>query len=676
MSEDLFRVQESGERRLKLQRSKQRQWVEDGFWSPDIKDEHSIQYSQTDGYVGTILSNRRLSFLIAVLAGFFLILFARAFYLQIVRGPDYLASADANRLRFESITSDRGLIYDRYFTPLVRNIPNYVALVTPSQLPDGAAQRQEFLRDLYQRHFVNYTDQNFDDFFRGIEDNLANPATRDKEQVIARHLRQDDAILLQVDANRVKGIRIEYVTRRDYLNEGPIAGRAEDTNVYPPVKSLSHLLGYITSLHPGEYEALKNDGYIYNDFIGRTGLEAAYEERLRGTFGRREIEVDAQGNLKQILTQQPPSDGLSLLTSLDLELQRAAESILTDYLHKEKRARGTVIAADPQSGEILAMVNLPTYDNNLFARGISQKEYQALTEDPNQPLFSRAIAGEYPSGSTFKPIVAAAGLAEGVITPRTTLTSLGGIRINQWFFPDWKSGGHGATNVYKALGESVNTYFYIIGGGYQEREGLGVARITDYAHKFGFDKTLGIDLPQEASGFLPSKEWKESEKGERWYIGDTYHLAIGQGDLLVTPLQITMMMASFANGGTLHQPHLVTSYVDKDQNVVEVINPQVLEPQVVDEEAILVVQQGLRQVVTTGSGRKLSDLPMTAAGKTGTAQWHSSKDPHAWFTGYAPFNQPRIVITVLVEEGKEGSGIATDVARDILLWWYENRLKS
>lgn len=676
MSEDLFRVQEPRHRRFKLMRSKQREWVEDGFWSPDIKDEHSLHYSQTDGYVGTILSKRRLSVLISILAGFFFILLSRAFHLQVVLGAEYQGMADTNRLRFENIASDRGLIYDRYFTPLVRNVPNYIALITPNQLPDELTARKEFLRELYQKHFVHYTDKSFDDFFSTIEEYRNNSSTANKEQIIARHLRQDDAVLLQVESNRLNGIRIEYVTRREYLNEGPTAGRAEDTNVYPPVKSLSHILGYITSLQQGEYENLKSKGYIYNDSVGRTGLEASYEEVLRGTFGRREIEVDSQGRLKQVLTQVSAQDGLSLLTSLDLELQRAAESIMSEHMDKMEKSRGAVIAVDPQNGEVLALVNLPTYDNNLFAKGISYDDFQRLINDTNQPLYPRAVAGEYPSGSTFKPVVAAAGLQEGVVTQRTTFTSAGGIRINQWFFPDWKAGGHGATNVYKALAESVNTYFYILGGGYQDREGLGVDRITQYAQEFGFASKLGIDLPQEAAGFLPSREWKETKKGERWYIGDTYHLSIGQGDLLVTPLQVTMMTASFANGGTVYQPHLVTGYVDKSQNVVHSVDPTVLHSNMVDDSVISTIQQGLRQVVTIGSGRKLSDLPMTAAGKTGTAQWHPTKDPHAWFTGYAPATQPRIALTVLVEEGLEGSGIATDIARDILFWWYENRLKS
>ncbi len=259
-------------------------------------------------------------------------------------------------------------------------------------------------------------------------------------------------------------------------------------------------------------------------------------------------------------------------------------------------------------------------------------------------------------------------------TPRTSYSSVGGIGINQFYFPDWKAGGHGWTNVYKAIAESVNTYFYIIGGGYQTFEGLGVERITSAARKYGLNTPLGIDLPSEASGFLPSKDWKEEVKKERWYIGDTYHYAIGQGDLLVTPLQMAAVISSFANGGTLYQPRLVTATLDKDLRVVDERAPVILEEQVADKEALAIVRTGLRQVVTIGSGKRLNEVSVAVSGKTGTAQWHSQKPPHAWFVGYAPSTNPTIAFSILVEEGEEGSAIPVTIAQDILNWWVSNRL--
>jgi penicillin-binding protein 2 len=214
---------------------------------------------------------------------------------------------------------------------------------------------------------------------------------------------------------------------------------------------------------------------------------------------------------------------------------------------------------DPNNGEIIAMISLPSYDNNVFARGISKDEYQALLTNPDRPLYSRAISGEFPSGSTVKPVMVAAGLDSGIITDQTSFLSNGGLRISQWYFPDWKFGGHGQTNARKAIAESVNTYFYYLGGGYQDFQGLGIDRMMNYFKMFGLGNQTGIDLPNEASGFLPSKEWKEEVKNEKWYIGDTYHVAIGQGDLLATPLQVANYTAFFANGGKFYRPHLLKS---------------------------------------------------------------------------------------------------------------------
>ncbi|MBU1028932.1 penicillin-binding protein 2, partial [Patescibacteria group bacterium] len=406
------------------------------------------------------------------------------------------------------------------------------------------------------------------------------------------------------------------------------------------------------------------------DRIGRTGLEQTYENYLRGTYGRRRIEVDALGRQKTVIAEEDSIPGSSLELAIDSNLQAEVQLILQKKLQAINRQRGSVIVMQPNTGEILAMVNLPSFNNNLFAQGISVKEYTALSEDPNHPLFARSISAALPSGSTFKLVIAAAALAEGLITPRTTFFSSGGLAINNWFFPDWKAGGHGLTNITKALSESVNTFFYIIGGGYENQEGLGVDRIIEYARKFGFGQKSGIDLPGEGEGFLPSKEWKETTKGERWYIGDTYHLAIGQGDILVTPLQIAVMTTVFANGGRLIEPHLVNAIISqtgqREEHSTVVLNEQVVSPEIIDQ-----VRLGMRESVLAGSSRALSLLPVTAGAKTGTAQWSSSKNTHAWFTAFAPFDNPEIVITVVVEEGGEGSVTAAPIARDIMDFYFK-----
>lgn len=673
MNIDPFRVQETGKRRMRLGRSKQLEWVEGSFVAPDISDEHAVRYSQTDGYIGTVLTRRQIIQFTSVIILVFCGLLFRAGHLQVARGAYYQSLADKNRLRYENIRADRGLIYDRFQTPMVRNVPNYVVTMRTSALPNDLKERTALLQELYQTKLISYLDKTQSEFIASVEKMRSNRALFDKDVLLAEYLTQDDAILLQIQAQSILALSVDRVSRREYLNDGPVAGTRDDTSVYEPVQSLSHILGYMTRLQPGEFNDLSSEGYLFNDSLGRTGLESTYEELLRGQFGNKEIEVDAQGQFKMVLNVEPALDGANLITSIDLELQRAAERILREQLQKAGKKAGSVVVIDPNNGEVLALVSVPTYDSNLFSKGIDVASYQQLINDESHPLFPRAVSGEYASGSTFKPVVAAAALQEGIITPRTTFSSVGGIRINEWFFPDWRAGGHGATDVYRAIYDSVNTYFYIIGGGYNEFEGLGVERISGYAERFGLAAPLGIDLPGEASGFLPTKNWKEEAKNEPWYIGDTYHLAIGQGDLLVTPLQMAALIATFANGGTLYQPHLVTAVVDQNLNPIQKTEPRILRQDIVNDSAIQVIRQGLRQVVTRGSGQRLSTLDIDVSGKTGTAQWHSARDPHAWFVGYAPSNKPDIAFSVMVEEGIEGSGITVSITHDLMLWWQENR---
>jgi penicillin-binding protein 2 len=282
-------------------------------------------------------------------------------------------------------------------------------------------------------------------------------------------------------------------------------------------------------------------------------------------------------------------------------------------------------------------------------------------------MFPRAVAGEYPSGSTFKPFVAYAALSEGLVDAHSSFVSTGGVRIGQWFFPDWKAGGHGVTDVRKAIAESVNTYFYIIGGGYNDFTGLGVKRIREYAEKFGFGSKMGVDLPSEAPGFLPSKDWKQEAKGERWYVGDTYNLAIGQGDVLVSPLQMATATAKVANGGKDITPRVVEE-IDGEPTAP----PSVPDIEDLDERAMQIVREGMRRTVTVGSARYLQTVPTPVAGKTGTAQTPGDKPTHAWFTGFGPYEDPNITLAVLVENGGGGSEVAVPLARDIFNWWFEN----
>lgn len=673
MSDDPFTIKEEKKRSMRLRRDKRRQWVEESFVAPDISDEQAIDYAKTDGFLGTIFTPRRFKCSFGIILVLLGLLLGRSAQLQVINRSQYKALADSNRLRLEYIRSDRGLIYDRFTTPLVRNIPNYVVTLQANLLPSDEDKRNDLFSKLYTDYFINYVDLSLDEFTDSINELYNNQERNDKDIIIADFLKQDHAIMMQIIAEEIPAMNVELLSRREYLNEGPAARDADDTQVYPPVKSLSHLLGYLTPLREGEYEEVKEQGYLFNDVIGRTGLESFYEKELRGEYGKKQIEVNALGQFKQVLNQEEATDGLSIVTSLDVEMQRAVENITAKHLDEYDKRRASIVIMNPQNGELLSLISLPTFDNNDFAKGIDSELFSKLLNDEDNPLFNRAVSGEYPSGSTFKPIVASAALQEGIVSPWTNFLSVGGIRINLWFFPDWRAGGHGQTNVYRALADSVNTYFYIIGGGYGDFEGLGVARISDYARLYGLDSQLGIDLPGEGEGFLPSKEWKESTKNERWYIGDTYHLAIGQGDLLVTPLQLASTYSVFANSGTLYKPHLVTAFADKDLNITREVKKEVLNHDFIESEHITVIRDGLRRVVTQGSGKRLYDLPVDVSGKTGTAQWHSEKPPHAWFAGYAPSDNAQIAFSIMVEEGEEGSGITVSIARDIISWWAANR---
>jgi penicillin-binding protein 2 len=271
--------------------------------------------------------------------------------------------------------------------------------------------------------------------------------------------------------------------------------------------------------------------------------------------------------------------------------------------------------------------------------------------------------------------MAASALEEGIITENSTFLSVGGIQIGQWFFPDWRAGGHGRTEVRRAIAESVNTFFYYIGGGHEDFRGLGVDKIVHYGELFGLGTQTGIDLAGEASGFVPIKEWKEEVKGERWYIGDTYHLAIGQGDLLVTPLQVAVFTSVFANGGALMRPHFVKNILTSSDQSLQEASTEPIREDFINRYHISTVRDGMRQTVVSGSARSMSSVPVPVAGKTGTAQWSSKKPTHAWFTGFAPFDPPEITITILIEEGGEGSEVAVPIAREFLTWYFSDYKK-
>jgi penicillin-binding protein 2 len=621
--------------------------------------------------VGRFFNFNRIRIIAVMILALFGLLFGRTAWLQLVRGEYYYQLAEGNRIRISRVEARRGIIYDRAGQALSANKANFLLYFIPADLPKDESGRDTIIGEVSKvlaetagpislptETEKALTETEVKDIIKTTLDKVKRNSLEAYQPLfIADKIQYDKAMVLALKSSDWPGVVLTSRSGREYRL---------------PSLSTSHLLGYTGKISETELASAGGE-YQMIDYVGKTGLEYFWENELKGVTGKKQIEVDALGREKKILNSQKAVDGHSLLLSLDSAAQAKLEELLSATLAKARLKRGSAIVLDPNNGEVLAMISLPAYDDNLFARGITGDEYQALLDNPDRPLFNRAVSGEFPSGSTIKPVMAAAALQEGIINEHTTVLSTGGISVGQWFFPDWRAGGHGSTDVRKALAQSVNTFFYYIGGGYQGFKGLGVERIVRYEKMFGLSEQTGIDLPAEATGFLPSMEWKKAAKGENWYIGDTYHLSIGQGDLTVTPLQVADYTAVFANGGKLFRPHLVKAILSNDDKVATPVEIIPVRSDFISPQNINIVREGMRQTVVSGSARSLSSVPVEVAGKTGTAQWSTKKPTHAWFTGFAPYDQPQVVITILIEEGGEGSSIAVPIARDFLTWYFQKK---
>lgn len=604
----------------------------------DIFSGRDLASEEVGTYVGNALSQARRRLGLFLVLGTFALFLGRIFLWQIIQGQEHRALADANRTSTVILPADRGVIKDRSGIVLAWNEPSFQLIASPRELPNDMTERDA----LFVRAAMVLRRTDTVDWIAALT-----VGKDDAAVLLAQDIAYDQAISFMTQEDAFPGLRMELGARRAYVTDA--------------IPTLSHVLGYTGAIGDQEYEEVKQNGYRRFDDIGKQGIEKYFESQLRGTPGEEIREVDAAGHAIRTLSRKETVDGTDLTLTLDARLQAAIEYILGKRLQLSDIKRAAVVAMHPDTGEILALVSYPAYDGNLFTDGISTEDYAALINDPNAPLFPRATSGGYPSGSTIKPVYAAAALMEKLITPSTSFLSIGGMWVGPKFYPDWRAGGHGFTNIYHAIADSVNTFFYIIGGGNESFNGMGLETLMRYAALFGFGSPSGIDLSNEASGFLPSKSWKLEEKGEQWYIGDTYNVSIGQGDFLVSPLQIARSTAVFANGGNLVTPHLAASSASESIDIVP-------------DDVVTVIKDGMRQTITNGSGTMLNALPVEVAGKTGTAQWSSIAAPHSWFTGFAPYDNPEIVITVIVEQGGDHA-LALPISYDILNWWYENRLR-
>lgn len=578
---------------------------------------------------------------------FFLILLAlvlQAAYLQIIKGGYYAEISENNYKRAVAIKSPRGIIYDKFGKQIVYNVPIFDLVITPF----------DFLKD---KNNIGQKTEKLSRIIEMPEDDLKNQISKMdrfsyQPVLVLENIEKDKALIMEEKIKEIDGARLEKNAIRNYV-EG---------------EYISNVIGYSGRIN--EIELKNYPEYFLTDTIGKDGLELFYEKQLKGKCGREEIEVDSFGKKTRTVEKKDPVSGSNLILNIDFELQKKIYNELEKITAEIKTGAGaSVVALNPKNGAVLALVNFPSYDNNLFAKGISSADYNKLLNNKTSPLFNRSISGEYPPGSIFKMTVGAGALQEKIISPNYKIIDNGAIYVGSYSFLGWKA--LGAVDLIRAISQSSNVYFYTVGGGYGEIEGLGVERIKKYANLFGLGSALGIDLPGEKAGLIPSEQWKKDARSEIWYIGDTYHMSIGQGDVLATPLQIASYITAIANGGKLFQPQVVDKIIDSEGNIIEDINPKIIRENFIDASNLEWIQKGMRENVVSGSGVALRDLPFEVAGKTGTAQYYDNQKTHAWYVAYAPYSDPEIALAIIVEGGGEGHTTAVPIAKEVLRWYFE-----
>jgi penicillin-binding protein 2 len=573
-----------------------------------------------------------------------MILGGRIIHLNVIKGNYYKEIAKGNRIRSIVIKAPRGKIMDRSGDILVNNVPSVDMVIIPADLPEEGGRIREMATELAE--ILKLNDGEIQAKLESVGHSSLDPI------LLKENVTQEESLIFMERKKDFPGIMMDRTAVREYV-DGLI---------------FSHILGYEGKI--GKKELEENPGYLFTDYIGKQGVEKSYENYLRGVHGALQVEVDSMGTVKKELGVINPKAGSDLVLSVNAELQKKIFDELGSVLEKTQTKTAAAIAINPKNGEIMALVSLPSFDNNLFSHSVSGDEYSKLINDPGKPLFNRVISGEYPPGSTLKPLIATAALSEGTINEGTSVSCSGAINIGSYRFGDWKA--HGATNVRKAIAESCDVFFYSVGGGYGGVPGLGMSRMKKYENLFGLGKKTGIDLPGESNGLIPDEQWKFDRFSEKWYTGDSYHAAIGQGYVTLTPLQLVNYIAAVANGKALYKPHLVSQIRKNDGQTID-IKPEILEKNLVSPDILKVVQEGMRETITSGTAQSLNNLPVEVAGKTGTAQFGSENKTHAWFVSYAPYDDPEIAMAILVEGGGEGHSSAVPVTKEVYKWYFGDR---
>jgi penicillin-binding protein 2 len=573
--------------------------------------------------------------------------------MQIVDHDEYHTRAEVNRLRVVPELPARGLIYDRHGELLVTNRPILSAGVVPADVTD---EKLEAVVSELARISGTAKQTIVGEIRKAQASN--DPYT---PVIVKQDIDRETAFLLRERQPGLPGVQIVV----------------ESVRIYPKGALASHYLGYVGRIDAEEYAALRSQGYLLNDRLGKAGVELTYESALRGTAGYRQVEIDAAGREVQVIDEASPTAAGNLVLSLDLDLQRESTEILQRAMTGGSK-NAAAIVMDVRTGELLSMVTLPTYDNNILTDPPKQARMQPLLNDPAKPLVNHAISEVYPPGSTFKEVTGTAALQEGVATTSTTIFSGGSITIpNEYGGPptvmkDWAA--HGSMDFYRGLAVSSDVYFYYLAGGFGDFQGLGATRLARYARDYGFGAPTGIDIPGEASGNVPDPTWKEDAIGEPWVLGDTYNFGIGQGYLTVTPMQLIRVTAAIANGGNLLTPHVAKEIVDDQGKVLRRVEPESRKVSV-STANLEIMREAMRQAVVYGPAQTGASSQVSIGAKTGTAEFgQQSADgtyalSHGWYTGFAPYDNPEIAIVVFLEKGV-GATHGGPVAKQIFDYYF------
>jgi penicillin-binding protein 2 len=543
----------------------------------------------------------------------------------VLEGGKFQQLSDKNRIRVRPVAAPRGILFDRNGLPLVDNRPAFTLSLVAREMddPDSVLARLSVLLKIPLRELQGTLERA--DPHRAVR--------------VRRGLSLDDVAKVEERRIELPGVLVEVEPQR----------------VYPTSTFAAHLLGYVREVSD---EQIRQGHYRRGDLIGQSGLERLLDEHLRGREGAERVEVDAAGRPVQVVQREEPTPGAQVVTTVDRHIQEAAERAMADHA-------GAVVVMDPRSGDILALTSSPAFDLDQFAGSLDREAWLRLVRHPAHPLLNRVIQSQYAPGSVFKVVVAAAGLQEGLLTPLDRAYCNGEFHLGQWTFKDWKEGGHGHVDLRSAIAHSCNIFFY------QAGLKVGPDHIARYAQAFGLGSPTGIDLGGERTGLVPSPGWKRLRFNRPWTAGDTVNISIGQGQLLVTPLQVARMTAALANGGILWKPRLVQR-VEGPNGTVLYSEATRMTGQV-DLSPVVwgFLRQSLRAVVNDGGTGQAARIPgVDIAGKTGTAQSVAKSDSrlgqdHAWFASFAPAHDPQVVVVVLVERGGKGGQVAAPIARQI-----------